>query len=122
MWLVEAALRFPQERSDATFGAKGIATNGAKMLLGAPGLTTRNKRTLRNKSLAPKRRWGARTKELAMRYSDEDYLKESLELSKTAGIDEAGRDHMCNHGCNKRGRLRFVPSSVLVTSSKATSP
>ena len=27
----------------ATFGTKGIATNGARMLLGSPGLTTRSK-------------------------------------------------------------------------------
>ena len=31
------------------------------------------------------------TEETAMRYSDEDFLKDSLELAKTAGIDEVGR-------------------------------
>ena len=30
------------------------------------------------------------TEETAMRYSDEDFLKDSLELAKTAGIDEVG--------------------------------
>lgn len=36
--------------------------------------------------------------ETAMRYSDEDFLKDSLELAKTAGIDEVGPLKMCVWG------------------------
>lgn len=42
--------------------------------------------------------------ELAMRYSDEDYLKESLELSKTAGIDE----ETIEKATRQLARLRMV--------------
>ena len=38
------------------------------------------------------------TEETAMRYSDEDFLKDSLELAKTAGIDEVGPLKMCVWG------------------------
>ena len=40
------AAGFAGSGEDATNGAKGVATNGARMLLGAPGLTTGNKKLL----------------------------------------------------------------------------
>ena len=59
------AAGFAGSGEDATNGAKGVATNGARMLLGAPGLTTGNKKLLGVLSRARARARGERTSRAA---------------------------------------------------------